>query len=149
MPTPPRNPYIAGKALGDARGFFGREDVFRLVQTALSSSDQNSVVLFGQRRIGQTLILLNLHSRLTSSRFVPVYFDLMDRARKPLGDVLYELAATIAQELHLPQPARDDFDGEGRGFRDKFLPTVSFEEVFQCLAMIVKDVSPDCLSYSC
>jgi len=30
MPTPPRNPYIAGKALNDAHGFFGREDVFRL-----------------------------------------------------------------------------------------------------------------------
>ena len=60
MPTPPRNPYIAGKALNDARGFFGREDVFRLVETVLSSPDQNSVVLFGQRRIGKTSILLNL-----------------------------------------------------------------------------------------
>lgn len=34
---PPRNPYIAGKALGDERGFFGREDVFRVVQDVLSS----------------------------------------------------------------------------------------------------------------
>ncbi len=124
MPTPPRNPYIAGKALGDARGFFGREDVFRLVETVLSSPDQNSVVLFGQRRIGKTSILLNLRARLPSPPFVPVYFDLMDRARKSLADVLYELAATIAQELTLPQPARADFDDEGRGFREKFLPTV-------------------------
>ena len=123
MPTPPRNPYIAGKALGDARGFFGREDVFRLVETVLSSPDQNSVVLFGQRRIGKTSILLNLDSRLPSPPFVPVYFDLMDRARKPLGDVLYELAATIAQEMNLPQPARADFDDEGHGFRERFLPT--------------------------
>lgn len=51
---PPRNPYIAGKALGDERGFFGREDVFRLVETALRSPDQNAVVLFGQRRIGSS-----------------------------------------------------------------------------------------------
>jgi len=51
MPTPPRNPYIAGKALNDARGFFGREDVFRVVQTELSSPDLNAVVLFGQRRV--------------------------------------------------------------------------------------------------
>ena len=72
MPTPPRNPYIAGKALGDPRGFFGREDVFRLVETVLSSPDQNSVVLFGQRRIGKTSILLNLRSRLSSASFVPV-----------------------------------------------------------------------------
>ncbi|MBI5300529.1 MAG: tetratricopeptide repeat protein [Chloroflexi bacterium] len=124
MPTPPRNPYIAGKALGDPRGFFGREDVFRVVETVLSSPDQNSVVLFGQRRIGKTSILLNLRSRLASSHFVPVYFDLMDRARKSLAEVSFELAATIAQELRLPQLARTDFDNEGRGFRDKFLPTV-------------------------
>jgi len=50
MRTSPRNPYIAGKALNDARGFFGHGDVFRLVETVLSSPDQNSVVLFGQRR---------------------------------------------------------------------------------------------------
>ena len=45
----PRNPYIAGRALADARGFFGRTDIFRLVQTVLSQSDQNAIVLFGQR----------------------------------------------------------------------------------------------------
>ncbi|MBI5029165.1 MAG: FHA domain-containing protein [Chloroflexi bacterium] len=124
MPTPPRNPYIAGKALGDSRGFFGREDVFRLVHTTLSSPDQNSVVLFGQRRIGKTSILLNLRTQLPSPPFISVYFDLMDRARKSLAQVSFELAATIAQELKLPQPTRTDFDDEGRGFRDKFLPTV-------------------------
>ncbi|MBI3912776.1 MAG: tetratricopeptide repeat protein [Chloroflexi bacterium] len=124
MPTPPRNPYIAGKALGDARGFFGRADVFRLVETVLSSPDQNSVVLFGQRRIGKTSILLNLRSHLPSPPFVTVYFDLMDRARKSLADVLYELAATIAQELQLPQPARADFDETGGAFRANFLPAV-------------------------
>ena len=43
MPTSPRNPYIADKAFSDARGFFGREDVFRVVQTELSSPDPNSL----------------------------------------------------------------------------------------------------------
>jgi hypothetical protein len=124
MPPIPRNPYIAGKALGDPRGFFGRADVFRLVQTVLSSPDQNSVVLFGQRRIGKTSILLNLRSQLPAPPFVPVYFDLMDRARKSLADVSFELAATIAQELKLQQPVRAGFDDEGRGFREKFLPSV-------------------------
>jgi WD40 repeat protein/regulator of protease activity HflC (stomatin/prohibitin superfamily) len=124
MPPIPRNPYIAGKALGDPRGFFGRADVFGLVQTVLSSPDQNSVVLFGQRRIGKTSILLNLRSQLPAPPFVPVYFDLMDRARKSLATVSFELAATIAQEIHLPQPRHVDFADEGRGFREKFLPTV-------------------------
>ena len=29
----PRTPYIAGRGLGDQRVFFGREDIFRLVET--------------------------------------------------------------------------------------------------------------------
>ena len=74
----PRNPYIAGKALGDERGFFGREDVFRMVRDALSSQDQNAIVLFGQRRIGKTSILLQMRRRLPSPPFHAVYFDLMD-----------------------------------------------------------------------
>jgi WD40 repeat protein/tetratricopeptide (TPR) repeat protein len=53
-----------------------------------------------------------------------VYFDLMDRARKSLADVLYELAATIAQELNLAHPARAEFDDEGFAFHKRFLPIV-------------------------
>jgi hypothetical protein len=120
---PPRNPYIAGKALGDERSFFGREDTFRLVETVLSSADQNALVLFGQRRIGKTSILLQLRSRLPSELFRPVYFDLMDRARKPFSTVLYELAATIAGEFNLPQPQVADF-AEGDHFRESFLPSL-------------------------
>ena len=120
---PPRNPYIAGKALGDAHGFFGREDIFRLVETVLSSPDQNALVLFGQRRIGKTSILLQLHNCLPSPPFRPIYFDLMDRARKSLTTVLYELAATIAGECNLPQPQEADV-AQGDYFRDNFLPSL-------------------------
>src|SRR5215212_710055 len=101
---PARNPYIAGRALGAERGFFGRRDVLNLVQTVLATPDQNAIVLFGQRRIGKTSILLQLRRRLPSPPFSPVYFDLMDRARKPLGTVLYELAATVASDVGLPPP---------------------------------------------
>src|SRR5829696_5375800 len=96
--TGPRNPYIAGKALGQDRGFFGREDILRLVETKLASPDQNALVLFGQRRIGKTSILLQLQRRLASPLFLPIYFDLMDRARRPLGQVLFDIASTIAAE---------------------------------------------------
>ncbi len=126
MPSklPPRNPYVAGKAVGEERGFFGREDVFRTVETVLSSPHQNAVVLFGQRRIGKTSILLQLRRRLPSPPFRTIYFDLMDRARKPLGTVLYELAATVAVELGLPQPSQADLKSMGEGFQDKFLPAL-------------------------
>lgn len=120
--VPPRNPYIAGKALNDERNFFGRAEIFRLVATALASPANNALVLFGQRRIGKTSILLQLHHHLPSPAFCPIYFDLMDRARKPLSTVLYELAATVAHACGLPPPDATDF-AQSDAFHTKFLPS--------------------------
>ena len=125
MAPAPRNPYIAGKALKDARGFWGRDDVFRVVQAELEQTERNAIVLFGQRRIGKTSILLNLQSRLPSPPFKAVYFDLMDRARKPLAEVLFELASTIASDLGLQLPNHADFlENATHYFRKQFLPEV-------------------------
>lgn len=125
MAPAPRNPYIAGKALKDARGFWGRDDVFRVVQAELEQTERNAIVLFGQRRIGKTSILLNLQSRLPSPPFQAVYFDLMDRARKPLAEVLFELASTIASDLGLQLPNHADFlEDAPHYFRKQFLPEV-------------------------
>ena len=74
--------------------------------------------------IGKTSVLLRLHHLLPFPPFRPVYFDLMDRARKPLGTVLYELAATIA-EFDIPQPHEADFGPTGESFRSQFLPSFS------------------------
>jgi tetratricopeptide (TPR) repeat protein len=117
-----RNPYIAGRALGQQQGFFGREDILRLVETTLITTDQNALVLFGQRRIGKTSILLQLQHRLPSPPFLPVYFDLMDRARRPLGQVLFDLASAIAVEAGIAPAAPELFDDEGVYFRQQFLP---------------------------
>ena len=56
----PGNPYIAGKALGQEHGFFGRADILDLVETEMRSQDRNAVVLFGQRRIGKTSITVHV-----------------------------------------------------------------------------------------
>ena len=117
----PLNPYIAGRAVGGERGFFGRQDILREVERTLTSPDQNALVLFGQRRIGKTSILLQLERRLPSPPFVPVYFDLMDKARLPLNRVLYELVATAAPSVGVPPPAEAEFKG-GDAFRHAFLP---------------------------
>jgi tetratricopeptide (TPR) repeat protein len=118
------NPYIAGRALNQKHGFFGRENTFRLVETELASPDQNAVVLFGQRRIGKTSILLQLGQHLSSPPFLPIYFDLMDRARRSLGQVLFELASTIATEAGMDPARLDLFDDEGLYFRREFLPSL-------------------------
>src|SRR5262249_23241554 len=119
-----RNPYIAGRALGQSNGFFDRESVFRLVETGLLSPEQNAVVLFGQRRIGKTSILLQLQRRLATLPFLPVYFDLMDRARHPLGQVLFEIGTKIAAQANIGPIESEQFDDQGIFFRHTFLPTV-------------------------
>lgn len=119
-----RNPYVAGKAIGHDKGFVGRDDVIQLVEDELFSPDRNAVVIFGQRRIGKTSILLQLRRRLDPSLFLPVYFDLMDRANQPLGHLLHELAGSLSSEFDLPVAARESFDDEGVYFRRQFLPLV-------------------------
>jgi tetratricopeptide (TPR) repeat protein len=116
------NPYIAGRALRQQRGFVGRADVLGKVATMLGSPHQNALVLYGQRRIGKTSILLQLQRRLSTPLFLPVYFDLMDRARRPLGQVLFELAAQVAAEAGMALPAAPSFDDQGVFFRRAFLP---------------------------
>src|SRR6266545_5185598 len=118
------NPYIAGKSLGGQRGFFGRDDILRLVETRLRAPDQGALVLYGQRRIGKTSILLQLKHRLPVPPFLPVYFDLMDRARRPLGQVLFQIATTIAEEAGIAAPDPTKFDDQGTFFRRAFLPAL-------------------------
>ena len=72
-----QNPYIAGNPIKSEPGFYGREDVFREVQRLLNNSNENALVLYGQRRIGKTSILLQLQRRLQEDgAHTPIYFDL-------------------------------------------------------------------------
>ncbi len=119
----PLNPYIAGNPITGEQGFFGREDVLRQVERIFSAPGQNAVVIFGQRRIGKTSVLLQLQRRLDPQRFVVVYQDLMDKATKPMGEVMGELARSVALEVGLPEP-KLKFDDDGLNFQREFLPQV-------------------------
>ena len=52
------NPYVAGAPLLGERGFFGRQDTLDWVTRELRNPTTNALVLFGQRRIGKTTLLL-------------------------------------------------------------------------------------------
>ncbi len=54
----PLNPYVAGNPVGDSPAFAGRADVLREVLRILRRPQDNAIVLYGQRRIGKTSILL-------------------------------------------------------------------------------------------
>jgi formylglycine-generating enzyme required for sulfatase activity/tetratricopeptide (TPR) repeat protein len=116
MPSP-INPYIAGNPVGNSVNFVGREDILRDVLRTLRTPGQNSITLFGQRRIGKTSVLQTLEKRLLfESGFCPTYFDLMDKAGQPLDQVLNALAQTIARNLKLAKP---DFSNNAKNeFKD-------------------------------
>ena len=120
----PSNPYRAGNPVGGSPAFIGREDILRGVLRVLASSHENAIVLYGQRRIGKTSVLMELVERLAAAGpYRPVYFDLQDKAARPLAEVLNELAQRIAGKLELPAPERWADDAPRR-FREEFLPQV-------------------------
>ncbi len=119
------NPYIVGNPIKDRASFFGRQDIFREVMQVLRQPGSHAIVLYGQRRIGKTSVLLQLEKQLMGEgEFTPVYFDLQDKAAKSLAEVLYELSQHISKVTGHP-PARPlDFDPGGTYFRGVFLPQI-------------------------
>src|SRR5574341_2022606 len=113
----PVNPYIAGAPRRGAQGFFGRQDTLEWVQRELRNPATNALVLFGQRRIGKTSLLLQLQRTLSTELFLPVYFDLQDQATRLLSHVLYDLADTVAERAGLERPDAASFDDRGQFFR--------------------------------
>jgi tetratricopeptide (TPR) repeat protein len=117
----PDNPYITGKSVGNSPAFVGRDDVLREVVRVLRLLQDNAIVLFGQRRIGKTSILRELEAKLpTEGNYCPIFFDLLDKAQQPLGEVLQELAQIISDVLQ--QEAPDLGADPETTFRQVWLP---------------------------
>jgi WD40 repeat protein/tetratricopeptide (TPR) repeat protein len=116
-----RNPYIAGTPLRQGRGFFGRQDTLDWVARELRNPATNTLVLFGQRRIGKTSLLLQLQHTMPAEEFLPIYFDLQDQATRSLGQVLADLADTVAEQAGLEPPEPAQFDNKGHFFQHVFL----------------------------
>ncbi len=115
------NPYTAGDPVGKTSFFVGREDVLREVERVLRHQSQNAITLFGQRRIGKTSILQYLETHLPErGNYQPVYFDLMHKTGVPLGDILRDLARTIALKLNLSDPKLGNT--AENTFRKSYLP---------------------------
>jgi GAF domain-containing protein len=72
------NPYIVGQPVLKPEMCFGREPLFKRMMSVLH---RNSVLLYGERRIGKTTMLKQLEMRLHAAddpetRFRPVFIDL-------------------------------------------------------------------------
>jgi tetratricopeptide (TPR) repeat protein len=88
------NPYIAGAPVLDTEMFFGRE---RLIERILQTIHNNSLLLYGERRIGKTSLQHQLKRRLEQLddpiyTFHPVYVDLQ-------GTPEDQFFATLAEDV--------------------------------------------------
>ena len=105
------NPYIAGNPVRGETLFVGRSDILRDVQSLLRDPNANAIALYGQRRIGKTSILFQLEEQLAESgKYLPVYFDLHDKADLSLAQILFRLAGQIARYVDVPHLELADFD---------------------------------------
>jgi hypothetical protein len=109
------NPYVAGGPVFAEELFFGRE---ALIQRILQTIHTNSLLLFGERRIGKTSILHQLRRRLErlddpEYRFHPVYVDLQGTPEESffatLADQVFEalvpLGVGAGRQPALARPA--------------------------------------------
>ena len=133
------NPYVAGNPVGGDTAFVGRADVLREVKRVINNPQENSIVLYGQRRIGKTSILQQLDEQLSSEdNYHPVYFDLQDKAAWQLEEVLLALAREISHSLDLPDPSNFNF-GLDNVFRNQFLPQALKSLAANCSLVLLFD----------
>jgi len=119
----PKNPYITGSPVSNSPAFVGRADVLREVLHVIKHSQNNAIVLFGQRRIGKTSVLYELEAKLPKQNAChPVFFDLQDKAFWPLERVLKQLARQISDVLQQEPP--DLGDDPKTTFHEVWLPQV-------------------------
>ena len=122
------NPYIAGAPIRNEKMFFGRE---KLLQRIMNTIDNNSLMLYGPRRIGKTTLLHQLKQRLTrishnGVSYVPVYVDLQGTPEERffagmMEDILENIVFSGAQDLdlHIRSVGREDYSARqfGRDIR--------------------------------
>ncbi|NIR23528.1 MAG: ATP-binding protein, partial [Gammaproteobacteria bacterium] len=92
------NPYIAGAPILQNERFFGRD---RLLNRVLQTVHNNSILLYGERRIGKTSFQHQLKRRLTALddpdyQFFPVFVDLQGT---PQEKFFSHIAEEVFEEL--------------------------------------------------
>ncbi len=106
------NPYVCGSPLSASETVFvGRLEVMQRIEQTLMSPHGGSILLYGQRRMGKTSLLLNLE-RILPSRILYSFVDCQACAS---AANYYEVTYCIAQQIkrsverqgHFPVPALD------------------------------------------
>jgi AAA+ ATPase superfamily predicted ATPase len=122
-----QNPFNAGSP-ADGDDFIGRQDAIESITDFLNTPNQINYLIYGQRRIGKTSLLKRTRDLFTQG--IAVYYNLQDKARMPLSQLLFELAGKIQQGVQKKIAfTRDDFDSDNdHFFQKRFLPSI-FEQL--------------------
>ncbi|MCH2051083.1 MAG: ATP-binding protein, partial [Trichodesmium sp. ALOHA_ZT_67] len=106
---PVKNPYVIGDPVeGDL--FVGREDIMReLEQLWVMSSQPQSVVLYGHRRMGKTSILRNI-AKSSGADAQVIYVDLqsLEAVSQGMGEVFLAISDEISDSISLPKPDTEE-----------------------------------------
>ncbi len=104
------NPYIAGAPVLNADMFYGRKPMLKQL---LNTLHNNSIMIYGERRIGKTSFLHQLYALLPTIddphyQFIPVFIDLQGVAEEEFFSTIdHEIAQTLEPfnlDLEEPQP---------------------------------------------
>ena len=124
------NPYIAGAPVAETKMFFGRDDVFSWIEQSLTGRYADHIlVVHGQRRVGKTSVLKQLHNRLPE-HYIPVFFDFQGRTHTTLDRFLWWLSREIVRVLKqdrgiiVPTPEQGAFTNDPDYLDNQFLPSL-------------------------
>jgi len=105
------NPYRAGNSVGATEAFVGREKILRDIREMINGLHHNTLVLYGQRRIGKTSILRELEEQL-SDEYCVIFFDWQDKAQWPLRKVLEDLSFRLSDTFSQEKPTLTNDPGD-------------------------------------
>jgi ligand-binding sensor domain-containing protein len=93
------NPYISGEPVRPPEMFFGRDELLRKILNALH---QNSIMIYGERRLGKTTLLYQLGQALRDAddpeyAFIPVSVDLEGTPQERFFYLLMEAIWGVSQ----------------------------------------------------
>jgi hypothetical protein len=114
------NPYVCGMPLNDQQEVFvGRTDLIERIEQALLAGHTPPLLLYGQRRMGKTSLMLNL-GRILPGRLVPLFVDCQSLVGvNTYADFIYGLAghmrryAEEQRDIHLPTFTIEELDSNG------------------------------------
>ncbi|MBD2487472.1 ABC transporter substrate-binding protein [Aulosira sp. FACHB-615] len=121
------NPYIIGIPIEEPEKFFGRKDLFAVIQDNLRQNVQ-LISLYGQRRIGKSSVLKQIPKNIDrdSQEFIFVNFDCQDATNCSIHELIHKIARAIVEKLkkdkeQIDIPSEEKLKKDIKIFQNQFL----------------------------